>query len=167
MRLRTPLMGLRLYGTADLAVPLFRQRVLDGIRVLTLSVDVNEGDWVHFAACPYLGRLEELNLNSKAPPGEIVTALVESVSLGALQVLRLQSCGLADEHTARLVRHPWVARLRTLDLRGNYILDEGALAILESPHLDRLESLTLTGNPVAGGWLAERIRRKFGGRVRM
>jgi uncharacterized protein (TIGR02996 family) len=167
VRLRTPLMGLRLYGTADLAVPVFRSRALDGIRVLILSVDVNAGDWAHFAACPYLGRLEELNLNSKAPPGEIVTALVESVNLGALRVLRLRSCGLADEHTARLVRHPWVARLRSLDLRGNLILDEGGLALVESPHLGGLESLTLTGNPVADGWLAERIRRKFGGRVRM
>jgi uncharacterized protein (TIGR02996 family) len=168
VRLRTPLSGVRLDGPRELAVVVFlKGRPLDGLRVLTLSVDVPAEAWPHFAACPYLGQLEELNLNSKGPPRELVTALVESVTLGALRKLRLRSCVLGDEQTARLVRHPWAARLRTLDLTSNSILDEGGIALIESPHLDGLELLTLKGNPVTEGWLAERIRRKFGGRVRM
>ena len=51
------------------------------------------------------------------------------------------------------------------------LCDPGSFAPLRtearSPHLDGLELMTLTGNPVAEGWLAEPIRRKFGGRVRM
>jgi uncharacterized protein (TIGR02996 family) len=167
VRLRTPLLGLRLYGPQELAVPLFRGRALDGIRVLTLSVDVAAAGWEHLAACPYLGRLEELNLNYRAPAAKLVAALVESVSLGALQILRLRSCGLGDDQTARLVMHPCVKRLRTLDLSSNGILEEGGQALLDSPHLDGLELLTLKGNPVTEGRLAERLRRKFGGRVRM
>ena len=167
VRLHTPLSGVRLDGPRGLAVTVFLQRVLDGLRFLALSGDMDAEAWPHFAACPYLGRLEELHLNSKGPPAELVTALVESVSLAGLRKLRLRSCELGDEQTARLVRHPWVARLRTLDLTRNSIFDEGGVALIESPHLDGLELLTLKGNPVTEGWLAERIRRRFGGRVRM
>jgi uncharacterized protein (TIGR02996 family) len=167
VRFRAPLSDLRLHGPREIAVPLFLSRALEGIRALTLSVEVPAGGWEHFGACPYLGRLEVLNLNHRTYANELVTALIGSVSLGALRHLRLRSCGLADEPTGRFVRHPWVARLRSLDLSSNGILDEGGQAIVETPHLDGLELLTLKGNPAAQGWIGERIRRKFGGRVRL
>ena len=47
------------------------------------------------------------------------------------------------------------------------IADEGAGAILESPHLDGLEWLNLRGNPLADGRLADGLRRRFGGRLRL
>jgi len=167
VRLRTPLVGLRLDGAAEYAVPVFLQRVLEGIRSLTLSVNVPAEAWDHFAACPYLGRLEELDLNSKGPAAKLVTALTESASLGALRSLRLKWCALGDEQAARLVRHPWVGRLRRLDLSNNHISDEGAAAILESASLDGLDWLNLRGNPAAEGRLANALRDRFGGRLRL
>lgn len=167
VRLRTPLSAVRVGGNEDLAVPLFRSRALDGLRALTVSVQVPTGAWQYLAICPYLGRLRQLTLNSKGPPGEMIEALVGSAILPALRVLRLPWCTLGDEHSARLVGHPWVARLRALDLRDNFITAEGGQAIAESPHLDRLASLNLRGNPVADTWVAEMLRRRFGGRVRL
>jgi uncharacterized protein (TIGR02996 family) len=167
VRLRTPLTGLRLDGPGELAIPLFLQRALDGIRWLTLSVNVPANAWEHFANCPYLGQLQELDLNSKGPAAELVTALVESNGFGSLRTVRLKWCGLGDEQTARLVRHRFVSRLRGLDLSNNHISDDGMRAIAESPHLDGLESLNLRGNPASEGRVADAIRRRFGGRVRL
>jgi len=167
VRLRTPLMAVQLDGRQDRAAPVFLTRALDGIRSLTLSVPVPAGAWEHLAASPYLGKLRELNLNSKGPPGELVSALVGSTALPALRTLRLTWCTLGDEHSARLVGHPWVGRLRALDLRNNFITDEGGHALIESPHLERVQVLNLRGNPVADGRLADALRRRFGGRVRL
>jgi uncharacterized protein (TIGR02996 family) len=167
VRRRTPLSAVRLDGREDLAVSLFRLRALDGIRSLTLSVPVPAGAWEHLGGSQYLGQLRELNLNSKGPAGELVSTLVGSTGLPALRTLRLSWCTLADEHSARLVGHPWVARLRALDLRNNFVTNEGGQAIIDSPHLDRVEVLNLRGNPVADGRLADGLRRRFGGRVRL
>jgi uncharacterized protein (TIGR02996 family) len=167
VRLRTPLTGLRLDGPAELAVPLFLSRTLEGIRSLTLSVNVPAEAWEQFAACPYLGQLEELDLNAKGPAEKLVGALLESVSLGGLRSLRLKWCALGDERTAGLVRHPWVGRLRRLDLSNNHITDEGATAVLDSPHLGSLDWLNLRGNPAADGRLANALRDRFGGRLRL
>jgi hypothetical protein len=60
-----------------------------------------------------------------------------------------------------------VARLQTLDLRNNGITHEGGRAIAESPHLEALVTLNLRGNPVADTWVAEHLRRRFGGRLRL
>jgi uncharacterized protein (TIGR02996 family) len=167
VRLRTPLSAVRVGGNEDLAVPLFRSRALDGLVALTVSVPVPAGAWEYLTTCPYLGRLRQLTLNSKGPPGEMVEALIGSTALPALRTLRLPWCTLGDEHTARLVGHPWVGRLRALDMRNNFIAAEGGQAIAESPHLDRLASLNLRGNAVADTWVAEVLRRRFGGRVRL
>jgi uncharacterized protein (TIGR02996 family) len=167
VRRRTPLSAVRVGGNEELAVPLFRSRALDGLRALTVSVPVPAGAWEYLAACPYLGRLRQLTLNSKGPPGEMIEALIGSAALPALRTLRLPWCTLGDEHTARLVGHPWVTRLRALDLRNNFIAAEGGQAIADSPHLDRLGSLNLRGNAVADTWVAEVLRRRFGGRVRL
>jgi uncharacterized protein (TIGR02996 family) len=167
VRLRTPLTGVRLDGRADIAVPLFRSRVLEGLRSLTLSVDVPAGAWKHLAECPYLGQLEELDLDSRGPGAEIVTALVESVALNSIRELKLKWCALGDEQTARLVRHPWAARLRRLDLSSNHIGPEGGEVIAEAPHLAGLEFLNLRGNPLAETPAAEALRRRFDGRLRL
>ena len=110
---------------------------------------------------------EQLHLNSKGPADELVEALVGSTALPALRTLRLTWCTLGDEHSARLVGHPWVGRLRALDLRNNFITDEGGQALIDSPHLERVQVLNLRGNPVADGRLADALRRRFGGRVRL
>jgi uncharacterized protein (TIGR02996 family) len=167
VRLRTPLSAVQLDGREELAVPVLRGRSLDGLRALTLSVPVPAGAWEHLAGSASLGQLRELNLNSKGPADELVSALVNSTSLPALRTLRLTWCTLGDEHSARLVGHPWVGRLRTLDLRNNFITDEGGRALIDSPHLDRAQVLNLRGNPVADGRLADALRRRFGGRVRL
>jgi hypothetical protein len=167
IRLRTPLTRMRLDGPSQLAIPVFRSRALDGIRFLTLSMRVPEQAWPHFSSCAYLGRLEQLWLNSKGPAPALVTALVDSTDLGALRDLRLTWCGLGEEQSARLVRHSWVSRLRRLDLSNNHIADEGAPAILESSHLDGLEWLNLRGNPLGEGRLADAFRRRFGGRLQL
>ena len=168
VRLRAPLTTVRLDGREHLAVPLFRGRALDGLRSLTLSVSVPRDAWEHFATCPYLGRLEELNLNSRGPAAELVTALIGSVGLGALRDLWLRECALGDEQTDRLVRHPWVARLRSLDLSNNNITAEGGAAVADSPHLDGLEALNLKANELhPESRVADRLRQRFGGRVRL
>jgi uncharacterized protein (TIGR02996 family) len=167
VRLHTPLTGVRLDGRAEIAVPLFRSRALEGLRSLTLSVNVPAGAWKHLAECPYLGQLEVLDLDSRGPAGEIVTALTDSVALGAVRELGLKWCALGDEQTARLIRHPWVTRLRRLDLSSNHIGPEGGWAIAESPHLGGLEFLNLRGNPLTDTPAAEAVRRRFDGRVRM
>jgi hypothetical protein len=106
-------------------------------------------------------------LNAKGPAEKLVGALLESVSLGGLRSLRLKWCALGDERTAGLVRHPWVGRLRRLDLSNNHITDEGATAVLDSPHLGSLDWLNLRGNPAADGRLANALRDRFGGRLRL
>jgi hypothetical protein len=167
VRRRTPLSIVQLDGTEGQAVPLFRQRVLEGIRSLTLSLPIQAGEWEHLGASSSLGRLRELVLNAKGPAEEMIDTLVGSTSLPALRALRLPWCHLEDEHIARLVGHPWVARLRRLDLSNNVVSPEGGQALVASPHLDRLVSLNLRGNPVADTWVAEQLRRRFGGRVRL
>ena len=167
VRLRTPLTAVQLDGNEDLAATVFRTRVLEGIRSLTLSVPVPAGAWECLSQCLYLGSLRELNLNSKGPPGELVGALICSAGLPALRALRLTWCTLGDEHSARLVGHTWVTRLRALDLRNNYIAADGGRAIVESPHLDGLEALNLRGNPLANTSVAEPLWRRFGGRLRL
>jgi uncharacterized protein (TIGR02996 family) len=167
VRLRTPLGAVQLDGREELAAPVLRTPALDGLRSLTLSVPVPAGAWEHLGGSPYLGQLRELNLNSKGPADELVSALIGSTSLPALRTLRLTWCTLGDEHTARLAGHPWVGRLRGLDLRNNFITDEGGRALIESPHLDRVQVLNLRGNPVADGRLADALRRRFEGRVRL
>ena len=167
VRLRTPLSIVQLDGTEGQAVPLFRSRVLEGLRSLTLSLPIRPGEWEHLGASLYLGRLRELVLNAKGPPDELIDTLIGSTSLPALRALRLPWCHLEDEHVARLVSHPWVGRLRRLDLSNNVVTADGGKAIAGSPHLDRLMSLNLRGNPVADTWVAEVLRRWFGGRVRL
>ena len=167
VRLRTPLSIVQLDGTEGQAVPLFRSRVLEGLRSLTLSLPIRAGEWEHLGTSSYLARLRELVLNAKGPADEMIDTLVGSTSLPALRALRLPWCRLEDEHVARLVGHPWVARLRRLDLSNNVVTAEGGQALVASPHLDRLVSLNLRGNPVADTWVAELLRRRFGGRVRL
>ena len=167
VRGRTPLSSVQLNGTEGEAVPVFRSRALDGIRSLTLSLPVSAGEWTHLGASTYLGRLRELVLNAKGPADEMIDTLIGSESLPALRRLRLPWCHLEDEHVARLVGHPWVGRLRRLDLSNNVVTAEGGQAIVASPHLDRLVSLNLRGNPVADTWVAEKLRRRFEGRVRL
>ena len=167
VRRQTPLSIVQLDGTEGQAVPLFRSRVLEGLRSLTLSLPIRPGEWAHLGASQYLGRLRELVLNAKGPADEMVDTLVGSASLPALRALRLPWCHLEDEHVGRLVGHPWAARLRRLDLSNNVVTAEGGLALVNSPHLDRLVALNLRGNPVADTWVAEKLHRRFGGRVRL
>jgi uncharacterized protein (TIGR02996 family) len=168
VRRRTPLAGVRLDGGSDLAVPVFRSRALDGLRSLTLSIVLPAHVWEHLAACPYLGRLTDLDLGTNDLfPAELVRALVGADGLRSLRALRLKWCRLGDEHTARLAGHPWVARLGSLDLSNNYIGTEGGSVLAESPHLDGLEALVLRGNPVlADSRVGAALRHRFGARLR-
>jgi uncharacterized protein (TIGR02996 family) len=167
VRSRTPLAGVRLDGTNEIGVAVFRSRALDGLRSLTLSVRAAPSDWDRLAACPYLGRLTDLGLSSNGAPAELVGALVHTPGLPALTALRLKWCSLGDDQTARLAEHPWVGRLRVLDLSNNYIGADGGSALTASPHLDGLHSLALWGNPVlSDGRVSGALRKRFGSRLR-
>jgi len=168
VRTKTPLQGVRIDGRQQIAVALFRSRALEGLRSLTLSVNVPPLTWDQLANCHYLGKLTELEIRSSSHTKEMVEALVGSSSLPALRSLRLKWCTLGDEHTAWLVKHRWADRLRALDLSNNHIGPEGGLAIAGSPFLERLESLSLYGNPLSeSAPVVEKLRARFGARVRL
>jgi uncharacterized protein (TIGR02996 family) len=168
IRLLTPLQGVRLDSTTEMAVPLFRSRTLDGLRNIRLSVRVERGDWAHFGMCPYLTRLKRLELISSAHAAELVDTLINSPALPALESLRLRSFALGDELTTRLLGHSFVSRLRSLDLGHNGITAEGALAIVSSAHLGAIETLNLRGNPLTADRLTvEALRTRFGERVKL
>src|SRR5262245_19590058 len=150
VRSRTPIHGVRLDGKQRIAVALFRSRALEGLRSLTLSVNVPTLAWDQLANCTSLGRFTDLELRSSSHTDEMVSALVSSSSsLPELTSLRLKWCALGDVQTAWLVRHRWADRLRVLDLSNNHIGPEGGLAIAGSPFLERLESLSLYGNSLS------------------
>jgi uncharacterized protein (TIGR02996 family) len=168
VRSKTPLQGVRLDGRQRIAVAIFRSRALEGLRSLTLSVNVQPLTWDQLANCHYLSRLADLEIRSSSHTAEMVMALVSSSSLPALKSLRLKWCALGDEHTAWLVRHRWTDRLRALDLSNNHIGPEGGLAIAGSPFLEELEYLSLNGNPLfENAQVVEKLRARFGNRVRL
>ena len=168
MRRKTPLLGVRLDGTAEFAVPIFRSRALEGLRTLTLSVVVPAAAWQHLAESPYLGQLTHLDLSSNVHTQEMVKAMTGSTAFPSLRSLRLKECALGDEHTVGLVFHRWATRLRVLDLSNNHIGPEGGLGIVGSPFLDGLDQLNLSGNPLsANARVTEGLRTRFGPRVRL
>lgn len=168
VRLRTPLQAVRIDGTREIAVPLFRSRTLEGLRAVHISIPVESGDWMHLSESPYLAHLTTLDLSSNAHPGELVSTLIRSTAFPALRSLRLRWWVLGDEWTPRLVEHPWSARLRNLDLGHNEITSEGARPILDSPYLNEIENLNLKGNPLTADRLTvEALKKRFGDRVRV
>jgi uncharacterized protein (TIGR02996 family) len=168
VRLKAPLQAVRLDGRAGIAIPMFQSRALNGLRSLTLSVDVPRIAWEHLATSPYLGQLTDLDLSSRGPATEMVASLLSSTAFPSLRSLRLHSCALGDENTARLVGHPWVARLEKLDLNHNHIYVDGGQAIVASRHLAGIAQLDLSGNPLAENWaVANSLRDRFGSRVRL
>ena len=168
LRQFTPLMTVRLDGLRDLAVPIFRSRVLEGLRGLAISMHVRPDDWQHLADSPYLGRLEKLNLSSCQFAASIVRAMPDSAAFPSLRHLRLRYCDLSGEHTSPFVGHPWIARLQTLDLSQNFIHADGGQAIADSPHLDGIMNLDLLDNPLAASLaVASALRQRFGSRVCM
>jgi uncharacterized protein (TIGR02996 family) len=168
VRTKTPLQGVRIDGRQQIAVALFRSRALEGLRSLTLSVNVLPLTWDQLGNCHYLGKLKELEIHSSSHTKEMVEALVGSSSLPALRSLRLKWCALGDEHTAWLVGHRWANRLRALDLSNNYISPEGGLAVAGSPFLEQLETLSLYGNPLSeSATVVEKLRARFGERLRL
>jgi uncharacterized protein (TIGR02996 family) len=168
VRRKTPLEGVRLDGPDDIAVPVFRSRVLEGLRSLTLSINVPPLAWAQLAASPYVHWLSDLDLSSNRHTEQMVKALVNSSAFPVLRSLRLKRCALGDEYTAWLVQHRWAERLRALDLSNNHIGPEGGLAIAASPFLDGLNQLNLNGNPLLEiARVIRALRTRFGSRVRL
>ena len=168
VRSQTPLLAVRLDGTDQLAVPLFRSRALDELRSLHLGRGVPPSAWEVLAECPYLTRLTKLDIGSTPEPGRLVQMLISSTAFPALRSLRLKGAALGDDATVVLTSHPWVSRLRSLDIGNNHITDAGARGIIDSPHLDGLEYLNLQGNPLTTNRVTvESLRRRFGPRVKM
>jgi uncharacterized protein (TIGR02996 family) len=171
LRRRTPLTGVRLTGSGDLAVPLFRSRTLDGLHFIALSCPwaefpIRAGTWDHLVACPFLSRLVELQLHGHGETGtELVGALISANQMPELRGLTLRFLGLTDLDVARLVGHPWIARLTTLDLSDNLIGEGGVRDLIESPHLDGLKTLELQGIPIHDARMIYRLMERFGSRL--
>jgi uncharacterized protein (TIGR02996 family) len=148
------------------------------------------GRWQELASCPYLARVQTLDLEKNdlgdadieslaqsAHLGELSTLLVwlNQVADGGLRALTqarlprlvrldLSSNLIADPGAALLAQSPLLGQLTMLDLTANQVTDFGALALVSSPHTARLGLLELAKNPIS---LAAQntLRERFAGRV--
>jgi len=165
---QTPLQSVRLDGMDQLAIAVFRSRLLDGLRTLRIGNGVQPTVWRILAECPFLGKLRRLDIGSSSNPDRLVATLVGSKAMPALRGLRMKGFPLGDEPASLLVGNAWSARLRSLDLGNNFITLAGARRIVESPHLARISWLNLMGNPLAADRQAvEILRERFGEKLRV
>jgi uncharacterized protein (TIGR02996 family) len=103
------------------------------------------------AKCPYLARLQRLELTGNQLREAGVEVLARAESLPALEELDLSLNGLTDGAVAALAGSPLARRLRELCLWSNQITDAGADLLLQMPEL---KELFLVKNPIPPVWLA-------------
>lgn len=165
---QTPLLSVRLDGMDQLAIAVFRSRLLDGLRALRIGNGVEPTVWRILGECPFLGKLRRLDIGPSSNPNRLVETLTTSKAMPALRGLRVNCFPLGDEPANLLVGHRWSARLRILDLGNNYITLAGARQMVESPHLERIVWLNLLGNPLVTDRRAvELLRERFGDKLRV
>ena len=165
---QTPLVAVRLDGMDQLAIVVFQNRLLHGLRSIRIGNGVPPTAWLILAECPYLGKLHRLDIGSSSNPDRLIATLIASKAMPALRGLRVKGFPLGDEPASLLVGNVWSARLRVLDLGNNFIALAGARKIAESPHLGRIVWLNLMGNPLASnGRAVELLRERFGTKVRV
>ncbi|MDB5308420.1 MAG: hypothetical protein JWO38_2622 [Gemmataceae bacterium] len=101
------------------------------------------------AACPFLARVEELDLCLGDLGNDGLTLLVRSPYLQAIRVLDLGSNGLDDAGMGVLARAATLPRLQSLTLNDNrQITGDGVAVLADSPFFAGLLELDLSGNDV-------------------
>jgi len=165
---QTPLLNVRLDGMEQLAIAVFRSRLLDGLRTIRIGNGVQPTVWRILAECPFLGKLRRLDIGPSSNPDRLMATLITSEAMPALRGLRVKGFPLGDEPANLLVGNPWSARLRSLDLGNNFITIAGARTMVESPHLHRIAWLNLMGNPLVTDRRAvDLLRERFGEKLRV
>lgn len=126
-------------GLSD-ATMLFQNPAVTNLRSLSLAAGDFDSETVdHLVRCPYLTRLEKLNL-SHNPQDDVFAAVYEMMTGGRLQGLRsltLCGCEIEDFDWER-VSFP---ALRRLDVRDNPLSLDELEEVLASPGLPSLEKL--------------------------
>jgi uncharacterized protein (TIGR02996 family) len=105
------------------------------------------------AACPWLARLERLDLSQNPVTPEHLTILLQSPHLPPLTEVYLGGHQLGADGAERLTRSPRMATVRHLELEGRTdrwgrINTDGARALASSPHLGELRHLLIGGNGI-------------------
>jgi hypothetical protein len=112
-----------------------------------------------------LPELRELALGGNNLSGEAMSRLTATPGWPHLARLDLRACRIGDDGGRALADWAGLASLRELDLSNNQLGETAGVALAASPHLEAIESLVLWGNPVGGA--SQRLRARFGGRVRV
>jgi uncharacterized protein (TIGR02996 family) len=98
------------------------------------------------ASCPYLARLQALDLRSTWIAGSAgLRALLSSSHLGCLRSLSLQNCRIGNDGVQALAESPVLGQLTALDLGGTDINREGVTALLRSRFGGQLRHLNIAG----------------------
>ena len=100
------------------------------------------------AACPWLNRIEELDLSGSDLGNAGLHAFLGSKFLRNLRAFDLGNNRLDDSAAAALARSDSMPRCRSLGLADNDIGAAGVSALCDSPFLAGLVELDLTGNEV-------------------
>jgi uncharacterized protein (TIGR02996 family) len=99
------------------------------------------------AGCPWLGRLDGLDLSRSQMGDHGLRVLLGSPHLGRLTWLDLSHCYLTDQGAEQLARSPLLARLTYLNLGSNLLSTAAVQRLLESPHWGgTVGQLVLDGN---------------------
>jgi uncharacterized protein (TIGR02996 family) len=118
-------------------------------------------------ASQHLGRLVEIRLDGNGFGDEGAQALATSPRLERLAILGLRRCSVDRAGIVALAASPHLSRLRMLDLGGSYLSQEAVEALLESSTLAGLKELDLRDcGGYAEEWV-ERLRGRFGARLRV
>ena len=120
-------------------------------------------DAAELARCPYLGRLEVLDLATNDIGDAGLQHLAASANLPRLSELNLSGNDISDDGLRALLDSPLWPRLRRLDLSLNPLSDVAAEMLTAVPRTD-LEHLSLRFTAV-GSDGHMRLLRRFGGRV--
>jgi uncharacterized protein (TIGR02996 family) len=110
-------------------------------------------------ACPLLGRLETIDLETNHITPDDLRRLAAYPDLSRLRELVLSWNRLGSEGAAILAGMPQLRGLEELNLVGNGITGSGARAIAQSPYLGGLKELRITKNPIKGrAWTMLELR---------
>ena len=99
-------------------------------------------------ACPLLGRLDTIDLETNHVNPDDLRRLAESPDLSRLRELVLAWNRLGSEGAEVLAGMSQLRGLEELNLVGNGITSAGARALAQSPYLGGLKELRITKNPI-------------------
>lgn len=114
--------------------------------------------------CPYLGRLEVLQMEGCEIGDAGLNALLHAATLPALIELDVSLNQISDGGVEFLVNSPMWERLRRVVLGGNPLSDEAAVLLANAADMSRLENLNLRFTGI-GSFGHRVLLKKYGGRV--